>query len=803
MEADLECRHCRRSIGAGAQAIGSSGSERAMSAFGSRKTRLRLYHYCLFLVSAFLIRDVYSQTCSPGWTAFQGTCYIFFRPSPRVTWPIAVQICGFFNGHLVNIASQAENDFVLSLANRDPWIGINDRNTEGDFRWEDTPNEIPPYLNFADVLGVPDDTPPGEDCGVMFTGTNSLLDGLWNDESCENALKDVVCEQGVSAPPPTIPVPTTLPNLGPCPVGWTVFQTTCFKYFDSSPKVTWPDARQACINEGGHLADLRSAEENAFAHSLIVSDSWIGYNDLTTEGVFQWDFTGDSGPFTNWNLLGGEPNDRAPGEDCVVMYFNIPGPGEWNDDKCELVLRDYLCEQGFLTSPRIGVPDTACPPGWFGINQSCYLPVDMPQTFPQADLACTSVGGFLASIQSEQENADVHSLITADSWIGYNDRLVEDTFVWVQGVPTTYTNWFSGAPDNLPPGQDCALMYFNSPGPAQWNDQACGEQRAYVCERARVFVTCNSTHMGFHVARGLLRSFVEQQNLHLNDPTCRIQADDEFYFLTWRLDECGNTINFTNNVDYTQIINFVQHTPTQDGITRFRSFEVKVICLLLNLGNSSAGPLEPQGLELNTSAVVQPVVGFGDIGARLSLTDDSFASLITVYPHQVTLNDELFFRIRFLSNFGDLMVFARRCYATPFQDPFSTPQHDLIIDHCPVDSTVVIRPATMNLFRFSVRAFQFVNEVAEVFIHCEVQACPVGVAGSRCSMGCQGLPGSGGRKKRQASATEEGAAVYPTTLVMSQGPLVRKSNGVRLKSSTATYQLCMLAVFLTLVITTT
>ena len=80
--------------------------------------------------------------------------------------------------------------------------------------------------------------------------------------------------------------------------------------------------------------------------ALRQSDSWIGYNDLTTEGVFQWDFTGDSGPFTNWNLLGGEPNDRAPGEDCVVMYFNIPGPGEWNDDKCELVLRDYLCEQG-------------------------------------------------------------------------------------------------------------------------------------------------------------------------------------------------------------------------------------------------------------------------------------------------------------------------------------------------------------------------------------------------------------------------------------------------------------------------
>lgn len=66
----------------------------------------------------------------------------------------------------------------------------------------------------------------------------------------------------------------------------------------------------------------------------------------------------------------------------------------------------------------------------------------------------------------------------------------------------------------------------------------------------RVVVNCNSTHMGFHVAKALLRPFVVQQFLHLNDATCRVQEDLEFFFLTWRLDECGNELNFTVNDTY-------------------------------------------------------------------------------------------------------------------------------------------------------------------------------------------------------------------------------------------------------------
>ena len=92
------------------------------------------------------------------------------------------------------------------------------------------------------------------------------------------------------------------------------------------------------------------------------------------------------------------------------------------------------------------------------------------------------------------------------------------------------------------------------------------------------------------------------------------------------------------------------------------------------------GPLAPEGLEFANSTQIIDVVGFGNLGGHLSLTDSSFVNPITTFPHVVQLNDEIYLRILLIADFGDLGIFARHCYGTSDADPKSTPQHTLIRD---------------------------------------------------------------------------------------------------------------------------
>lgn len=93
-------------------------------------------------------------------------------------------------------------------------------------------------------------------------------------------------------------------------------------YYRSTGSMTWTDARQACLNMGGHLVTSTSLAENNFLFSLWPN-GWIGLTDEQTEGVWKW-VTGESYSWSYWN--NGEPNN-AGNED----YIQFVGGGRWND----------------------------------------------------------------------------------------------------------------------------------------------------------------------------------------------------------------------------------------------------------------------------------------------------------------------------------------------------------------------------------------------------------------------------------------------------------------------------------------
>jgi len=94
---------------------------------------------------------------------------------------------------------------------------------------------------------------------------------------------------------------------------------------------TWTAAEALAVTLGGHLVSIGDADEQDFVwqnfRNLGGVDRriWIGFNDATTEGAFEWS-DGTVAKYTNWNA--GEPNNSGGTEDYAEM---LGSTGKWND----------------------------------------------------------------------------------------------------------------------------------------------------------------------------------------------------------------------------------------------------------------------------------------------------------------------------------------------------------------------------------------------------------------------------------------------------------------------------------------
>ncbi|XP_046293365.1 C-type lectin domain family 17, member A isoform X1 [Marmota monax] len=125
-------------------------------------------------------------TCPEGWLPFEGRCY-YFSPSTK-SWEEARKFCQESYSHLVIINSFAEHNFVAKAhgSPRVYWLGLNDKNREGDWRWLDG---SPVTLSFW-APQEPNNIYE-EDCASMNNG------GTWNDLSCAKTTY-WICERKCS-----------------------------------------------------------------------------------------------------------------------------------------------------------------------------------------------------------------------------------------------------------------------------------------------------------------------------------------------------------------------------------------------------------------------------------------------------------------------------------------------------------------------------------------------------------------------------------------------------------------------------
>ncbi len=94
-------------------------------------------------------------------------------------------------------------------------------------------------------------------------------------------------------------------------------------------------------------------------------------------------------------------------------------------------------------------------------------------SWTDSEAQAIALDGHLATINDQDEQNWVFTTFFSDErnlWIGLNDAAEEGTFLWANGEPVTFTNWWVGEPNNLQ-GEDYVHMDGQNPARlGRWND---------------------------------------------------------------------------------------------------------------------------------------------------------------------------------------------------------------------------------------------------------------------------------------------------------------------------------------------
>nr|XP_047141831.1 uncharacterized protein LOC101241607 isoform X2 [Hydra vulgaris] len=269
-----------------------------------------------------------------------------------------------------------------------------------------------------------------------------------------------------------------------CDYGWFEYGKYCYFFQPKTLKgKSWSDALLSCQLMGAHLLSIEDQAENSFIKNILKDDSlkndnyWIGLNDDCNNREFRWSDNKYLN-FTNW--LPKKPNNAGSGENCVET--NTIG---WNDNDCSNNM-GFICK-------FVKENNNSCGGGWINYKKYCYLFRTQDETYYGDDwensyLSCLSKGGNLLSLEDQEENSFVTSILENDDsmkdkkfWIGLNYLMSYKKFVW-----SDHSKWNLKIPnENLLSQKSsvsvidarCVVINFNS-----WYAQDCYEKYGYICK---------------------------------------------------------------------------------------------------------------------------------------------------------------------------------------------------------------------------------------------------------------------------------------------------------------------------------
>eukprot|EP01084_Bolivina_argentea_P200679 343134_1 len=262
---------------------------------------------------------------------------------------MAQMYCRSKNSNLASITTQDELTTVLNSAEinwdmsnnaKQMWLGLNDIKTENNWvqidgtecNYENILNSEQLYPCKSDrnwIYGYPKySTSNWYDCAYLHKG------GYYNTH-CQNVKYNFICNDENSV------------NDGDVGYTYTLYETT----------KTWSEAEQDCQSNGGHLATITNFDDlaailDANGWDMDNTQYWIGLNDLTTEGTWEWssgrpcDYTSDGSCKSDRFWTYGEPlYQNTASYDCA--YFKN---GQYGAMNC-IVENKYICANGVAHEP--------------------------------------------------------------------------------------------------------------------------------------------------------------------------------------------------------------------------------------------------------------------------------------------------------------------------------------------------------------------------------------------------------------------------------------------------------------------
>ncbi|KAM3825566.1 uncharacterized protein M6D78_015869 isoform 1-T1 [Vipera latastei] len=276
-------------------------------------------------------------------------------------------------------------------------------------------------------------------------------------------------------------VPEAAERQGWCPPKWVPYRYEFCFYIPAAPALSWKEARIFCQDQKADLVVIKDYSKQTFLRNLTegarghASYFWIGL--ARREAQLTWvDGTPISQSWYSHWLQG------HPGKEHCVQLVGIY-TAQWRDWDCE-ASTSFICEKpvkdAFSSTSRK-----------VRFRSHCYAfhfpSLREQRSWREAQSFCQKLGGDLAIIHDEGENAFLSSAFPEDGWHLWIGLRLGALWKWSDASAPTYLRWHS-APTT---GQDqCAalsLRPLDSRQHGTWKARPCqvrptAEYVGFICQ---------------------------------------------------------------------------------------------------------------------------------------------------------------------------------------------------------------------------------------------------------------------------------------------------------------------------------